>query len=384
MSYHAKDLHLQEVLDSLISNRQRLVDSGQWQSGDRTLLDAMRVTRDELRLCRALAWLLNPEGHHRMRDAVLRRLFGAIGVEYKMTGPVHVELEAVRYPRRDLARVSRADIVVSSITQRLVIEAKVYAGEQPDQCARLVEAWGGESTVFVFLTLDAHRPTSAGPTRDRWAAVSWSQAGAAILAATEDASDVTGAATSLGLSLLDISQGDSTMHQSDFFLANYRQIRYVSSIGPAAASSLIDGMCVAFDEVLEEAAIEGWSPYRAGLGEQWARYGMQCETGDLAGLIAGFGWTRSKLLSLVDSDAGEVWPYLGLLVTTDVADRGRVLERARSVLKPLIDDFALDEHERSWTAFTYTPAVDVKSVEGYVQELAEQLRRFVMVLARIV
>ena len=376
---------LQSVLDVLVAERQQLVESGRWHSGDRTLLEAMRVNRDEVKLCRALAWLLNPEGHHRLGDAVLRSLVDVLGIEYAMSGTVDVDLEVVRFPPSDPTRASRADIVVSSATQRLVIEAKVYAGEQPDQCARLVEAWGHEpSAVFVFLTLDAHRPFTAGGSAERWICVSWFEVGEVILrAARQRDDDTTGGATSLGLSLLETSRGDSMTDQTDFFLANYRQIRSLASAAGGAAQSLVDRMCVAFDEVLEDAAIDGWGPYRSGPDAKWARYGMCCETGELAGVIAGFGWTRNSLLSLSGADVGEAWPYLGILVPNDLVDHDRVAVRAREVLKPLIDTFALDHHERSWTAFTYTPAPgEVESVDGYVQGLAEQLRRFLELLAQ--
>ena len=62
----------------------------------------------------------------------------------------------------------------------LVIEAKVYAYEQPGQCDRLANAWAAETPTLVFLTLDGRPPGTAGTSAALWRRLAWSQVAAVI------------------------------------------------------------------------------------------------------------------------------------------------------------------------------------------------------------
>ncbi|WP_158548561.1 PD-(D/E)XK nuclease family protein [Blastococcus sp. TF02A-26] len=156
--------------------------AGLWRSGSRTLLATLGLQYDELRLTAALAWLLRPDGHHGLGDGLLRRLCALVGSEPTDFDPVTVDLEEVRAD-------TRADLVVRLPGAVLLVEAKVRAGEQPRQCARLAELWDHEDPTLVFLTPRRRPPTTAEESHDRWHTVSWGDLAELTRAATAEAEE---------------------------------------------------------------------------------------------------------------------------------------------------------------------------------------------------
>ena len=64
----------------------------------RTLLQALGLHHDELRLTAGLAWLLQPEGHHRLGDRVLQLFLQRVGVDVPVLHPVRVAREETTEP----------------------------------------------------------------------------------------------------------------------------------------------------------------------------------------------------------------------------------------------------------------------------------------------
>jgi PD-(D/E)XK nuclease superfamily len=83
---------------------------------------------------------------------------------------------------------TRADLVVRMPGVTLLIEAKVYADEQPGQCDRLAEAWADEKPTLVFLILDGRLPYTAVTSAGLWHQLAWPQV-AAVIADAARASD---------------------------------------------------------------------------------------------------------------------------------------------------------------------------------------------------
>jgi hypothetical protein len=83
---------------------------------------------------------------------------------------------------------TRADLVVRMPGTTLLIEAKVYADEQPGQCDRLAEAWATEKPALAFPTLDGRSPRTAITSAGLWHQMAWPQV-AAIIADVARASD---------------------------------------------------------------------------------------------------------------------------------------------------------------------------------------------------
>lgn len=152
----------------MVDEMRRLRASGQWRTGSRTLLHALGVHHDEVRLCRALAWLMTPDGWHGLGDTFLRRLLERVGVEVTDTSAATVTTEETR-------AWTRADLVTHVGSNTVLIEAKVYAGEQPTQADRLASEWAEEYPTLVFLTRDGGIPATAVASQDQWISLTWAE-----------------------------------------------------------------------------------------------------------------------------------------------------------------------------------------------------------------
>lgn len=159
-----------------------LRSSGQWRSGGRTLLYALGLHRDEVRLCRALAWLMTPDGWHGLGDLLLAGLLNHLELEVADTTNATIVTEEVRGQ-------TRADIVARLGSRTLIIEAKVTAGEQPQQADRLAKGWADESPSLVFLTPEGGTPRTAVESAGQWRGVAWSDVAEALAWAVEQRPD---------------------------------------------------------------------------------------------------------------------------------------------------------------------------------------------------
>ncbi|KQS69274.1 PD-(D/E)XK nuclease family protein [Modestobacter sp. Leaf380] len=147
--------------------------TSQWRSGPRTLLEALGLHHRELALTAGLGWLLDPDGHHGLGSAFLEDFLAALGVPMPAPGPVSIQLEEQR-------NITRADLVLRCPQVTVLIEAKVWALEQPQQCARLASEWADESPVLVYLTPRGVHPTTAGSSLDEWRTLSWGDVAEAV------------------------------------------------------------------------------------------------------------------------------------------------------------------------------------------------------------
>lgn len=160
-AWHAQLEHMRAEMTDL---RER----GLWRSGGRTLLRALWLQHDEVILCRGLAWLLQTDGWHGLGPSYLRRLLDHLGIE-------HDELSQVEVVTEEARGDTRADIVVRFGQSTLLVEAKVWAGEQHQQADRLADGWQDENPYLVFLTRDGRPPTSAINSAGSWHGISWAE-----------------------------------------------------------------------------------------------------------------------------------------------------------------------------------------------------------------
>lgn len=144
-----------------------IIDAGGWTSGPDDLLGVIGRRRDELVHSRVVGWLLVPTNRHALGRRFLRGLLDHVWPADNLLadGPVRVELEEPRQAvdASGLRRSARADIVLRGEALCLVIENKVDAGEQLDQCERLYWAWSDQpvDTRYLYLTPDGRPPTTA-------------------------------------------------------------------------------------------------------------------------------------------------------------------------------------------------------------------------------
>ena len=129
----------EQSIDSMRREAASLRDQGRWRGGHRTLMHALGIQHREVYLTAGLAWLLDPDGWHGLGSKVLSGLLVQLGLPPAIDYPVRVAVEESRSGGE-----TRADLVVRMPGVTLLIEAKVYADEQPGQCDRLADAWATE------------------------------------------------------------------------------------------------------------------------------------------------------------------------------------------------------------------------------------------------
>lgn len=145
----------------------------QWLSGGFTLMHALGLQHNEVYLCRALAWLLRPDAGHGLGASLLEALASRCNFP---TDGVDLATVVTEESRDD----TRADVVVRLGDTTVVIEAKVFAAEQAQQCERLAALWSEESPVLIFLTRDGARPKTAGVMVNSWHRLRWRDLGQMI------------------------------------------------------------------------------------------------------------------------------------------------------------------------------------------------------------
>jgi hypothetical protein len=165
----------EQRISSMRSEVALLREEGCWRGGYRTLMHALGIRHREVYLTAGLAWLLDPDGWHGLGDKVLRGLLTQLGLSSAIKHPVLVSTEETRS-----VWDTRADLIVRMPGVTLLVEAKVYAGEQPDQCDRLADAWAAERPTLVFLTLDGGLPRTAVRSAGRWKRLTWHQVTAIV------------------------------------------------------------------------------------------------------------------------------------------------------------------------------------------------------------
>ncbi len=131
------------------------------------MLSVLGRQRDELIHSRLIGWLLVPTNRHGLGRRFLTAFLDHLWPDEALlrSGPVFADLEVTGSGPDETGRLreARADVVLRAETLTVVIENKLDAGEQPDQCERLYWAWASESgeTRWVFLTPTGRAPVTA-------------------------------------------------------------------------------------------------------------------------------------------------------------------------------------------------------------------------------
>jgi hypothetical protein len=154
-----------------LQNEQRLaVAAGRWLTGPTDFVGVLGRSRDELTHSRLLGWLLDATAQHGLGDRLLTLLLAEVNPRLMNdSGPSTAARVDLELSRAD----SRADIVVTFGTGvAMMIEVKIDAAEQPDQCKRLAD--DHPDATWVFLTPTGRPPTTARPEElADWRLLSW-------------------------------------------------------------------------------------------------------------------------------------------------------------------------------------------------------------------
>ncbi len=146
-----------EAMSEMRRQHERLVSAGLWVTGPADFLDIIGLARDENTHSRMLQWIMTPTARHGLGCGLVRRLVEHCLGE-SVPAPMAVERVVFSHWRND----READLVVWGRNFTLIIENKVDAPEQPDQCDDLYENYKAEfAPLFLFLTPDGRPPFTA-------------------------------------------------------------------------------------------------------------------------------------------------------------------------------------------------------------------------------
>lgn len=181
-----------EAMSAMRCQQDRLVSEGLWVTGPADFLDIIGLARDENTHSRMLKWLMTPTARHGLGCGLVRRLVEHCLGE-SVPAPIAVERVVFSHWRND----READLVTWGQNFTLIIENKVDAAEQPDQCDDLYENYKAEfAPLFLFLTPDGRPPfTATTPAGQRaFKTLSWLALRAMVEAALNESQPATGGA----------------------------------------------------------------------------------------------------------------------------------------------------------------------------------------------
>ncbi len=158
-------------IKTMIAEQQTSLSAGRWVSGSTDLLNIIGRGRWETYHCAMLAWLMKPDGRHRLGEAFLRKVLDACVQDLNIDFDdftAFVPATEVNGP------TSRADILVNGPGLHLVIEVKVDAAEGDMQCQRLYNDHARPDARFIFLTPRGRNPRSCDKvTQKSWTTLSF-------------------------------------------------------------------------------------------------------------------------------------------------------------------------------------------------------------------
>ena len=129
------------------------------------VFSALDICSDEVRLhSRLLATLLNPKANHGLGNEFLKLFLLALGLPENYI--TYCKEQIVERPIGEVTEATggRIDIILEDRGHAVIIENKIYAGDQPNQLLRYhnygVKTFGENNFKLVYLTLNGSEPSS--------------------------------------------------------------------------------------------------------------------------------------------------------------------------------------------------------------------------------
>lgn len=128
------------------------------------VFSALNMCSDEVHLhSRLLATLLNPKANHGLENKFLKLFLIALGLPEDYI--THCKEQIVERPIGEVTETTggRIDIILEDREHAVIIENKIYAGDQPNQLLRYynygVKTFGENNFKLVYLTLYGNDPS---------------------------------------------------------------------------------------------------------------------------------------------------------------------------------------------------------------------------------
>ena len=163
MSNNIKEL-LSQLLPLYHAEQERLKKEKK-EGKSFNVFSALDICSDEVRLhSRLLAILLNPKANHGLENEFLKSFLTALGLPEDYI--THCKEQIVERPIGEVTETNggRIDIILEDRGHAVIIENKIYAGDQPNQLLRYynygVKQFGENNFKLVYLTLNGSEPSS--------------------------------------------------------------------------------------------------------------------------------------------------------------------------------------------------------------------------------
>jgi hypothetical protein len=161
---------LKSLLQNVAIIQKKYDDLAEYSGENYNVFDILGVHSNELSHTAILTNLLDPKGKHGQKDVFLKLFLEQIENRFKRephfyygflnkfdtknaTAKKEIHLGEVNFEKAEGGRV---DIVITSGIQNIVIENKIYAGDQEQQLLRYKNHF--ESQPIIYLTLDGSEP----------------------------------------------------------------------------------------------------------------------------------------------------------------------------------------------------------------------------------
>lgn len=162
MSNSIKDL-LSQLLPLHYAEQERLKKEKE-EGKCFNVFSALNICSDEVRLhSRLLATLLNPKANHGLGNKFLKLFLIALGLPEDYI--THCKEQIVERPIGEVTEATggRIDIILEDRGHAVIIENKIYTGDQPNQLLRYynygLKTFGENNFKLVYLTLHGSEPS---------------------------------------------------------------------------------------------------------------------------------------------------------------------------------------------------------------------------------
>ncbi len=164
---------LKSLLQSVAIIQKKYDDLAEYSGEHFNIFDILGVRSNELSHSSIVANLLDTKGKHGQKDVFLKLFLEQINDRFKenphayldylnkfvtqnATAKTEIYVGGVNF---DLAEGGRVDIVITSGNQNIVIENKIYAGDQEQQLLRYNNHF--KNQPIIYLTLDGSEPSDS-------------------------------------------------------------------------------------------------------------------------------------------------------------------------------------------------------------------------------
>lgn len=151
----------QLLLNLITEKKQQALDRGEYYN----IFEVLNLSTDEVRLHSSfIADLLNPKGKHGLGMKPLKSFIQILGLDFDDAAleNCNVKREYVIGPISENQMTGgNIDILLSLGNYRIIIENKIYAGDQPQQLVRYHNFAGSNPHTLVYLTLRGDKPSES-------------------------------------------------------------------------------------------------------------------------------------------------------------------------------------------------------------------------------